>query len=229
MSWTRIIRPSAVACVLSLSLSLVQAAGADVAKDIGSDANPAIVHALPDAITIDGDPAKWAGVAALPAPFSRKATGMLKLAWREDGIYGLLQAQDAKITVDAFNPWVRDCLELWLETDHARSYEMTDHAYQLVLAPNPDAGAGRAIVVPANGHIVADKVHAVWKPQAGGYLIEFFVPATEIKLVMKDGAKIGMNYSVDDKGVSIEEFFTDKDMDSGFCSPLRWGVITLKP
>jgi len=197
-------------------------------SDVGSDQHPVPISQLPDAVTVTADAAPWSSITALPAPFSRKATGSLKLAWRADGIYGLLQALDTQITADSAAPWGRDCLELWLETDCARSYDMSDHAFQIVLAPNPDAGAGRAIIVPANGHIARDSIVATWKPASGGYVLSFFLPAAQLGLVMKPGTKIGMNYSLDDKGVAVEEFYNDKDMEDGFRSPCRWGTIVLR-
>jgi hypothetical protein len=197
------------------------------AADIGSDASPVVVPQLSAAFTVDADPAKWAAIPALPAPFSRKASGMLKLAWRPEGIYGLLQTADDRISVDAFSPWTRDCLELWLETDCAHAYDMSAHSYQIALAPNPDAGPGRGVVIPAQGRLDKEKVQLAWKPGAGGYVLEFMIPAGELQLDAKPGTRIGMNYAVDLKSLAIEEFFDDKDMDAGWGSPCRWGTIVL--
>ena len=215
------------ACALG-SCVWLSAALPGASADVGSDQHPVAISQLPDGVTVSADAAPWSAIAALPAPFSRKAAGSLKLAWRADGLYGLLQATDAQITADSAAPWGRDCLELWLETDCARSYDMTDHAFQIVLAPNPDAGAGRAIIVPANGHIARDRIVATWKPVPGGYVLGFFLPAAQLGLAMTPGAKIGMNYALDDKGVAVEEFYNDKDMEDGFRSPCRWGTIVLK-
>ncbi len=165
-----------LALTLGLPLALLVACGsartasaatASAAAEIGSDANPVVVPQLPSAFTVDGDPIKWASIPALPAPFSRKASGMLKLAWRPEGIYGLLQTPDDRITVDAFNPWTRDCLELWLETDYARAYDMSAHSYQIALAPNPDAGPGHGVTVPAQGALNKEKVQLVWEAHSG--------------------------------------------------------------
>jgi hypothetical protein len=204
--------------------------GAADASDLGSDTNPVIVHKLPPGFfDADGKTSKWPTITALPAPFSHKTAGMLRLGWTDDGLFGSLEATDATIAVDAFGPWTKDCLELWLETDAARSYDMSDHSYQIALAPNPDAGAGRAIVIAASGPIPADRIDAHWRPMPGGYALEFFVPAAQLKVAFHDGLTLGMNYAVDDKGIAIEEFYHDKDMDSGFCSPYTWGMIALKP
>ncbi len=223
--------PQGAGRALALAFALSLLAGSSLAaavSAVGSDQQPVAIPQAPAAITGACDPVPWAAIAALPAPFSRKASGSLKLGWREDGLYGLLQASDAAISASGDAPWSRDCLELWLETDCLRSYDMSDHAFQIVLAPNPDAGPGKAIVFPASGHIARENIKAQWKPVDGGYCLGFFLPAAQLGLTMKSGTKVGMNYSVDDKGVAAEEFYNDKDMEDGFRSPCRWGTIVLK-
>jgi hypothetical protein len=212
----------------ALALVLASCGVQRLSPELGSDREAVIIPRAP-AIVIDGDGADWEKVPALPAPFSRHQVGMLKLAWSEKGIYGFLQVKDAKISADAFSPWTRDCLEFWLETDGSKSYDMSDHAWQIALAPNPDAGPGKAIVCAANGKLDRDQVQASWKPIEGGYALEFFIPGEQVKLTMQPRAKFGMNYAVDDDGVAIEEFYADKDMDMAYASPSRWGVVTLAP
>jgi hypothetical protein len=197
------------------------------AADVGSDDNPVNISQLPDAITVDGDPAKWDKIKAIPAPFAKKDEGSVKLAWREDGLYGLLQVKDDKITADDTNPWSQDALELWLETDDAKAESMSDNSDQIALAPNPTAGPGKATVVVI-GAINPDAIKAMWKTTDGGYALEFFIPVKELtpaKFV--EGTKVGLHYSVDDKGKSIEQFFTDKDTDMGYKTPKSWGTIEL--
>jgi hypothetical protein len=211
------------------AIALVLAACGEprLSPELGSAKQPVIIPRAPAALTIDGDGADWANVAALPAPFSRQLAGRLKLAWSDAGLSGFLQTTDAKISADPFSPWTKDCLEFWFESDNAHSYDMTDHSWQLVLAPNPDAGPGRAIVCPANGHLDVDQIKAQWKPIPGGYALEFFIPAAQLKATFQPGTRFGMNYAVDDDGIAVEEFYADKDMNSAFASPSRWGVIEL--
>src|SRR5258708_3375203 len=114
-----------------LALGLASCGVQRLSPELGSDRDPVRIPRAPT-LTVDGDAADWAKVPALPAPFSRRQGGMLKLAWSEAGLYGLLQVEDAQVAADAFHPWTKDCLELWLETDGKRSYDMSDHAWQIV-------------------------------------------------------------------------------------------------
>lgn len=212
-------------CVLSVVMLTM---AADDKAGVGNAKNPVMISQLPDKITIDGDAAKWANVKALPAPFAKKDAGMLKLAWREDGLYGCVQAKAAKVTTDEASPWAADALEIWLDKDFTRGDDMGDNSTQIALAPNATAGAGKAIVVVAQGSVNPDAIKAMWKPVDGGYVIEFFIPAKELapaKVV--EGSKIGFNYSVDEDGKPVEQFFCDKDTDDGYKTPKNWGAIQL--
>jgi hypothetical protein len=149
------------AIALASSAAMTALADAPANADLGSDNNPVMVPQLPDAITVDGDPAKWDKIKAIPAPFAKKDAGSVKLAWRDDGLYGLVQVKDDKITADGTNPWTADCLEIWLETDDAKADSMSDNSTQIALAPNPTAGPGKATVV-VEGVVNPDVVKAMW-------------------------------------------------------------------
>jgi hypothetical protein len=215
------------AIALATSAAMTALADAPAAADLGSDNNPVMVPPLPDAITVDGDPAKWDKIKAIPAPYAKKDAGSVKLAWRDDGLYGLVQVKDDKVTANDTNPWLADCLEIWLETDDAKADSMSDNSTQIALAPNPTAGPGKATVV-IEGVVNPDVVKAMWKPTDGGYALEFFIPTKELTPAkMADGTKIGFHYSVDLKGKSIEQFFCEKDTDDSYKTPKNWGTIQL--
>ncbi|HEY3322485.1 MAG TPA: sugar-binding protein [Planctomycetota bacterium] len=215
---------------LVLAASLVISAWTYAADDgIGSVKKPVVIPKLADKISVDGDPADWAKIKALPAPFAKKDEGALKLAWADDGLYGCLQAKDAKIAVDEENPWSSDCIELFIDSDNGHKDEMTEKSFQIAIAPNPAKGAGKGIVVVPQGSAAPDKIESKWKPVEGGYVLEFFIPATQLKLTPKEGADIGFNYAIDDvdgKGV-VEQFYSDKDTDDGYKTPKSWGAIKL--
>lgn len=214
---------------LALTLALRSASGAEARKPVpGSVRNPVLVPLAADTITVDGDLADWAKIQALPVPFAKKEAGAVKLAWTEAGLFGGVQVKDAKIALEEGTPWSADCIELWFELDGLRAEEMGAYGCQMALAPNPQAGAGKAIVVVAQGPIAKGEVKASWKPVEGGYQIEFFIPAKELKPAkLAEGTKVGFNYSVDDDGKAVEEFFYDKDTDNAFSNPSVWGVIQL--
>lgn len=194
---------------------------------LGNENMPVIIPSAPDTFKIDGDFAKWAAIQALPAPFAKKDAGLLKLAWTHAGLFGYLHAPDSNISVNASQPWSGDGLEIWLETDFARATSMHDHACQLAVAPNP-TGGGAGIVAKASGVIDTAQVSTQWRKATDGYMLEFFFPAASLAPAkLMSGTKIGFNYSVDDKGKSIEEFYSDKGVANGYCTPMTWGVIQL--
>ena len=71
----------------------------------------------------------------------------------------------------------------------------------------------------------AAAINGAWKPTDSGYAIEFLVPAAELKARMAPGTKFGFNYSIDEGGKSIEQFFADKNVDNNYARPGAWGVI----
>lgn len=145
----------------------------------------------------------------------------------DEGLYGCVQVKNSKIVVDANTPWTKDCLEVWLETDLSRDTQMGDQAFEIVFAPNPSAGAGKCIVTNPQGSFSTAALKAMWKPCDGGYQIEFFLPVNALKVQLAEGLRLGFNYSVDEGGKAIEEFFSDKDIDDGYKTPNTWGVIEL--
>ena len=179
-------------------------------------------------ITVDGNPAKWTAIKALPAPNTNKPAGAIKLQWSTEGLYGLLQVKDDKIDVNVDTPWSSDCVEIWLETDFARAGQMSDNAFQIVLAPNPNALNGKSLVLVPQGTMDAEAIKAITKTSKEGYTIEFFIPAKELtgaKMVV--GTKIGFDYSVDLKGKSVESFAGAKTATGGYANPSVWGAIQL--
>jgi len=217
----------ALAGGLFLAILVRTGAGED---GIGSPKKPVMVPKLTEKIVLDGDPADWAKIKPLPAPFAKKDAGMLTLGWADDGFYGCAQVKDPKITIDEESPWNGDCLELWFESDCARKDEMSDSSFQIALAPNPAKGAGGCIIVIPQGSASSDKITAKWKPVAGGYVIEFFIPFAQLKLAkMAEGTQIGFHYAIDDmddKGI-LEQFYCDKSEDDAWKHPNLWGVIKL--
>lgn len=195
---------------------------------LGNENLPAQIPPAPEAFKIDGDFAKWGAVKALPAPFAKKDAGRLKLAWNRGGLFGCLQTQDKEIVVKADGPWSGDCLELWMETDFARAADLHGHTFQLAVAPNPAGGEGPCVVMKGSGAIDPQTVASHWKKTSDGYELEFFIPAESLAPArFAPATKLGFNYSVDDNGKSVEQFFSDKDVDEGYRTPMTWGAIKL--
>ena len=63
-----------------------------------------------------------------------------------------------------------------------------------------------------------------------GYLDAMLLAALSllaIALVPTSPIRLGFNYAVDHEGHAIEQFFSDKDEDSGYANPSSWGVVEL--
>ncbi len=195
---------------------------------VGSPDNPAPVPSLAEKFTIDGNPAKWEGIAALPTSTPKQSAGMIILVWRADGLYGCMQVKDDHIERDLENPWSKDCVEMWLETDFARSGHMGENDFQLVIAPTYPTRDGKSLVLILQGLMDEDSITAITKINKDGFTIEFFIP---VKLIpsakMAKGTKLGFDYSVDFKGKSVEQFFGVKTAAGGYSKPSTWGAIEL--
>lgn len=181
-------------------------------------------------LTVDGDAADWGNIAALPCPFKKADTSSMKLCWNKEGLFGVITAKDSEIKINRKEPWKSDCLELFVEKDCAGSWE-NSKAAQYVFAPDPENGAGKCPVkVPYGGSVdKPEMISGAWKPVDSGYVIEFEIPAALLgPATMTDGCKIGFNYALSDNGKPVEQFFSDKNADSGYCTPAHWGIIRLK-
>jgi len=195
-------------------------------KPVGSSDNPAQVGSMKNKVTVDGKADKWKAIKALPSVSAKKSAGAMKLAWREEGLYGFITIKDAKIDVDVDNPWTKDCVEIWLETDFARAGTMSDNSFQIAFAPTPPAFDGKCVVLVPQGSMDPAAITAIAKKNADGYTIEFFIPAKELKPAkMAKDTKMGFTYSIDDEGKAIEQFFGDKQVDAGYSTPSSWGAI----
>lgn len=195
------------------------------ANPIGTSRIPAAVaHAAPP-LAMAADPAGWAQIPALPAPFAKKGAGMMKLAWSDDGLHGFVQVPCEKMTVDKESPWKGDCLEIFLDRTCKRSPDKDDTCSQIIFAPDPAAPGKAIVVVPYQSF---EGIQAAWRPVPGGYTLEFFLPAKVMQPAkLTAGTRLGFNYAVDHAGTAIEQFFSDKDTDGGYADPSSWGVVEL--
>jgi hypothetical protein len=220
--------PAPAAAAPTIAVSVTTTATAAPAAPVLPAGVDALIPRAAGAITVDGDGADWAGIRAVPAPFAKKAAGSLKLAWRDDGLYGYVEVADVAIDIEANAPWSGDCIELWLDPTGQRAPDMDDSC-QLAIAPDPAAAAGECVLVVSQGQIDANAVKRAWKARPNGYAIEFFIPKDELKPAkLVSGSKLGFSYSIDDDGKPIEQFVHDKDTDEGYKTPSTWGLISLE-
>jgi len=182
-------------------------------------------------MAVDGELSDWGRVRPLPEPFEGKQEGSFRFCWTERGLYGAVQARDDAIKTDEAEPWKGDCVELFVEKDYARSLDRSANSAQYVITPAPDAGPGpaRFMVVYGTNRGKEAGALAAWRPVPGGYTIEFFIPASMLAPArMAAGTKLGLNFVLNDDGVPVEQFYTDKQKNSAWRCPLRWGAVRLQ-
>ncbi|MHC4789517.1 MAG: sugar-binding protein, partial [Planctomycetota bacterium] len=191
-----------------------------------------------DGIALDGDPADWAGISPLPSPFHKRDTSSFRLCWREEGLYGAVVTRDGMVKANPAAPHDADCVEVYVETDYARSPDATPNSFTAKFSPAPEQGAGAGHVEiwypaasrPASlgvGSEPASGARCLWAPTGDGYALEFFMPAALLEPAnMQPGTKVGINMLINDDGVPIEYFYNHKD-DSYWRKPLTWGAIRL--
>lgn len=186
-----------------------------------------VAHAA-HGVTVDGDLSEWAGVRPMPLPFQKAGSSSFRLAWSADGFYGAVDAADATLGINLEAPWTADAVELFVEKDFARSLRRTANAAQYILSPAPDTGPGPAHVVTAYGDAGRDSgVRCAWRPTAGGYALEFFIPAATLgPAKMATGSVLGMNFALSDDGTAVQQFYCDKNGD-GWQTPIMWGAVRL--
>lgn len=194
---------------------------------LGGEKNPVLVPHRGYKIILEGDPATWAYLEALPSPYSRKTAGMLKMAWREDGLYGCFQIPTVSIT-RANTPLADDAVELWFDMDLARDDIMSGNACQIVLAPDPATINGPCLVHVPQGKANPGAIQTMYKKSGDGVELTFFIPAGEFKQPgLTIGTKLGFQYAITQNGKVVEQFFCDKDEDEHYATPSSWGVIQL--
>ena len=87
---------------------------------VGSLERPAPVSRVQSKVVVDADAADWRGVVALPAPYSGLERGSLKLAWNEEGLFGIVEFGRDVSVADSEQPPQSDRLELFLDSALSR-------------------------------------------------------------------------------------------------------------
>ncbi len=202
---------------------------------------PAPVHVLhSDApIAIDGNLDEWAGIAPLPLPqLGPNVAGPFLLCWREEGIYGALRAADRDIRPNHDEPWTGDGLQLFVETDCARSPEPTSNSMTLTFWPDPEAGPGGARISvywpaterSADGTGKDDEtgISCAWSRTPQGYVLEYFIPAAALAPArMESGTRLGLNLLLRDGSITPTLQLRETGIEDSYLRPNTWGVIEL--
>jgi predicted phosphodiesterase len=227
---------------LSVALSVTLAGRRFEAKDLPlrlgqrtirqsiPEPEPVAVSRLRAPVSVDGDLSEWADVPSLPRPFQGADASSVRLCWRQEGLYGAAQVRDDSLRSDPQAPWRGDALELFIEKDFARAVERTERSAQYAFSPDPAAGPGPGHSLVAYGREGEAQagIRCAWRPVEGGYALEFFLPAEVLApAAMRAGTVMGLNFALSNDGVPVEQFYSDKNRDRGWGTPITWGCVRL--
>jgi hypothetical protein len=218
--------------LLTMCLAVALAAGGCEPEPVagtGTVADPVQIPPAPPKAAVDGDLSEWSSVGVLPMPSMESPTSPVRLGWSKAGLYGAVRMADDEVTAPAGLPYTGDCIEVFIEKDFARAEDRSQNTAQYVFAASGEGEAGpcvTAIYGADQGNEAALK--SAWKKAAGGYVIEFLIPASILNPAkMAAGTKIGLNFSLNDNGEPVGQFFVDKNDNRAFRDPSRWGAAVL--
>jgi hypothetical protein len=185
----------------------------------------------PSEVTVDADLTDWEAVAPMPLPFMGRDAGMVRLSWREDGLYAALKVEDDSIAVNLREPWTGDAFELWVDSDFTRDVQYAGGgAEQYVFTYDSDADGGRAplMIVYGPNQGREPEVRSAWRRTDEGYVLEVRIPAGFLADTdLAEGTVMGLNFAVDDDGRATEQFYVDKDDRQAYGTPALWGAVRL--
>lgn len=163
-------------------------------------------------------------------------------AWDDLYFYAAFEVQDPNListnTTHMSNPWEDDDVEVFFETDHARSSARTPNTYHMAVS----AGGGSSFTVGENGTAVPKKIFSFKyaKRVNGtlnrsddrdiGYTAELAIPWSEMGGPPKPGQTMGFNLLCRFKGEGSGFVSLSPDVtgEADINSPIRWTAIKFK-
>lgn len=181
-------------------------------------------------IEVDGTLKEWKDIPYIMLPSKNTLSKCVRFCWRPEGIYGSVSIPDNHVKVDTIQTWTGDGLELWLETDNARSWDRTRsrHFIKFHIAPLPEKGPGKAHykIINSSQDLKPDLLKAVWKKTQSGYTMEFLIPKPMLApAAMAPGTLLGFHFVLFNDGGHYEEIIP---YEKGFFrKPYVWGMVKL--
>jgi len=190
------------------------------------------VPTAPGPVTIDGRLDEWQAVAMLDLPYQERRSGVARLCWRPDGLYGAFDVADLSVNVpdELQNTFQADGLELWIETDCARALDITRsrRAHKFSFGPDPAAGDGKArcAVIAGPFRETPCRLEAAWRKTERGYTLEFRIPSQWLAPArMQPGTLMGFHYVLFDDAAHAED--TRPYIRGFYRKPYLWGALRL--
>ncbi len=190
----------------------------------------------------DADPSEWDEVAPPELPGRTATARHVKLCWNQQGLYGVVHAEDGNPGNAVPPAWGRmDGVALCLQKDGRGRDQLNDESYIHWIGPNPNGEAGAAAVYRPAGkwfkwpaermREAADPgIRAQWKPVSGGYVMEFSIPAESLApLRLQKGTTVPLYYRLARGGDTIEEFCRPAvaGKEDNWLNPRSWSFVRL--
>ena len=197
------------------------------------------------AIALDGNLSEWKDVPFLRLSSTGKASRSIKLAWRSEGLYGALVAEQTDIHTDAERPWNGDSIEIDVESDARGRTRTGTPGVPLKVFLWPRGGDdGNVGLLRSVGSLPSRGVKAAWRKTATGYTMEFCISARALtpppggNMVpgvdnfprtepLEADRRIGLDLILRHDGVVVEQFADTRAFRSTWGTPLGWGRVRL--
>jgi len=194
-------------------------------------------------ITIDGKLDDWSADQRVPAWMLGSTVGESRsevyFAWSDRGLYGALRVNDSQVSAtDPRSFWSGDVYELWIDTRNDKQRDEAgfvegDHQFWLVPQVADDrvyVGQWKRADEITETRYDITGIESVSKRIEGGYLIEFLLPASELKgYNPKVGSLLGLNFnvSVKNKQFDREVYWPRRKNEDIGERPDTWGTAKL--
>ena len=196
-------------------------------------------------ISVDGNLSEWKDVPFLRLPSTGKPSRCIKLAWRADGLYGAVVAEQTGLHTDAELPWNGDCLEIDVESDARGRTRLATPGVPVKVFLWPRGGDdGNVGLLRSAGSLPRNGVKSAWTKTPTGYAMEFCISARALTplpggemsrtadnfprtLPLEAERQIGLDIILRHDGVPVEQFADTRAFRSTWGTPLAWGRVRL--
>ncbi len=197
-------------------------------EPVSREPEPASLAYALEPIMVDGDLGEWGNIDPMPRPFQGAEASSVRLAWRQEGLYGAVRARDERIAVNSAEPWKGDSFELFLDKAYSRSNFQGKDAAQYVFAPEGEPGAALNMIAWGGSTDEAAQLKCAWRRTGNGYALEFLIPVNILRPAkMEVGTRMGLNFALNDDGEPVEQFYADKQANESYYRPVTWGAVVL--
>jgi serine/threonine protein kinase len=239
----RALATAAAALVLAAAVVVIQMRAQKLSlrhlgEPVTTELSSARIQHVDAPIVVDGSLAEWGSIEPIQWTHGGLGASEFRLCWRDDGLYGAVRSVDSTVEPNYQQPWLNDGLEVFIESDFARSTDHTAKSFQLGFWPATDLGPGPCHISfwrpltnegsQATGQDGVTGVSAAWRPTEDGYSIEFCIPPGMLEpAVLEPGAQLGFALALRNGESTEYAAFARAWSGDTHLSPALWGAVSL--